>query len=408
IMADGNNALVSPVGAVWKYIRTNWPSIGLYSADGSHPSQTGSYAAACCFYSIIFEKDPTLLTYNYTLNQVDADSIKMATKRIVFDSLANWNVGNYDPIANFTTTTNGLSASFTDTSTVAVTYEWDFGDSTTSSVPNPNHIYSGDGNYNVCLVISDNCGNTDTTCAIVSIGCANPGSQFFYVDSNLQVNFTNTSTDYDSTLWNFGNGITDTSENQSIIFDTTGSYTICLITYNSCGSDTSCETITLSCPLPVANFSQTTNNLELSLIDNTINADSVLWNFGDGTTTSNSPITHIYNTAGSYVITLIAYNGCGTDTMETLITLIDGTGIQEKEPCEIELVNDQNVIQLKPNNSCIANDYFIEIYDLSGRLIKMGKINLSTEININNFNSGVYIYQISSAENTQSGKLIIK
>ena len=55
-MANTNNAFVSPVGAVWRHIRNNYPGIELYNADESHPSIAGSYAAACTFYSIIFRK----------------------------------------------------------------------------------------------------------------------------------------------------------------------------------------------------------------------------------------------------------------------------------------------------------------------------------------------------------------
>ena len=46
MMADSNDAIVSPVGAVWNFIRQNYPLIELYQADESHPSVAGSYAAA--------------------------------------------------------------------------------------------------------------------------------------------------------------------------------------------------------------------------------------------------------------------------------------------------------------------------------------------------------------------------
>lgn len=37
IMAEDNDALVAPVGRVWRHIRENYPQIQLYSGDGSHP-----------------------------------------------------------------------------------------------------------------------------------------------------------------------------------------------------------------------------------------------------------------------------------------------------------------------------------------------------------------------------------
>jgi gliding motility-associated-like protein len=95
-MAEANHAIVSPVGAVWRYIRENYPSINLYDPDGSHPSEAGSYAAACCFYTTIFRKDPTQITYNFTLNSSDANIIKAAAKSVVFDNLLTWHIGEYE------------------------------------------------------------------------------------------------------------------------------------------------------------------------------------------------------------------------------------------------------------------------------------------------------------------------
>ena len=79
-MAQQNNAELAPVGAVWRYLRTNHPSIGLYSSDSSHPSLAGSYAAACAFYAVIYKKDPTSITWNSTLTEAQATTIKLATK----------------------------------------------------------------------------------------------------------------------------------------------------------------------------------------------------------------------------------------------------------------------------------------------------------------------------------------
>lgn len=97
-LADTLNAVVSPVGEVWKYIRQNYPSIELYQSDESHPSVAGTYATASCFYSSIFRKDPTSCTFNSTLSQTDAANIKATTKTIVFDNLLNWHIGEYDSL----------------------------------------------------------------------------------------------------------------------------------------------------------------------------------------------------------------------------------------------------------------------------------------------------------------------
>lgn len=96
--ADSIKAAVTPVGAVWRYLRRIHPTIELFQADESHPSQAGSYAAACAFYTTIFRSDPTLITYNSSLSVTDATNIRKAVKTVVYDSLQKWNVGVYDTL----------------------------------------------------------------------------------------------------------------------------------------------------------------------------------------------------------------------------------------------------------------------------------------------------------------------
>ena len=44
-------ASVAPVGLAWARVRKERPDLGLYQSDGSHPSELGSYLAACVIYS---------------------------------------------------------------------------------------------------------------------------------------------------------------------------------------------------------------------------------------------------------------------------------------------------------------------------------------------------------------------
>ncbi|HOW08547.1 MAG TPA: hypothetical protein PLX08_01975 [Bacteroidales bacterium] len=90
MMARNYHGVVSPVGAVWRYLRQNYPAIELYDADGSHPSQAGSYAGACCFYTAVFRKDPSLITYNYTLSSSTAAIIRNAVREVVYNHLPTW------------------------------------------------------------------------------------------------------------------------------------------------------------------------------------------------------------------------------------------------------------------------------------------------------------------------------
>ena len=57
-MAEMNNSLLAPVGIAWKNIRATYPTINLYSSDGSHPSKNGTYLSACVFYTLLFNETP--------------------------------------------------------------------------------------------------------------------------------------------------------------------------------------------------------------------------------------------------------------------------------------------------------------------------------------------------------------
>lgn len=163
LMADQNNAICAPVGAVWHYVRDSFPGINLYSSDGSHPSFAGSYLAACTFYSSIFRKSPVGLNYYGSLSVSDALHLQSAAGKVVLDSLENWMIAAYDIQASFGHVVFGDSVQFTNTSAYAASYWWDFGDSTQSStVQNPNHVYANNGSYTVTLMVEDYCGQRDT------------------------------------------------------------------------------------------------------------------------------------------------------------------------------------------------------------------------------------------------------
>jgi hypothetical protein len=161
-MANDNNAIISPVGAVWRHIRNNYPNIELYNADESHPSLEGSYAAACTFYSILFRKNPSQISFISTLDSTDASNIRNAAKLVVYDSLNFWNVGNYDMNVNFTYTYGSSTGIILlNQSTNYDSVRWDFGDGNQSTAGSPIHVYQQGGTYTITLV-GYRCNETDT------------------------------------------------------------------------------------------------------------------------------------------------------------------------------------------------------------------------------------------------------
>lgn len=155
-MAQINKTEVSPVGATWKFIRQNHPTIELYNADESHPSLAGSYAAACSFFASVFKKDPATVTYNGGLPAATAAIIRQAAKTVVFDSLANWYFPDAPPKAAFgyRATGGNNSIQMINQSLRADTRFWHFGDGDTSTQVSPTHTYAADGTYTITLTVS--------------------------------------------------------------------------------------------------------------------------------------------------------------------------------------------------------------------------------------------------------------
>ncbi|MFD0724958.1 proprotein convertase P-domain-containing protein [Lysobacter brunescens] len=87
--------------------------------------------------------------------------------------------GNAAPVANFTTVTSGLSATFADTSSDSdgsiASRVWEFGDGTTSTMANPTKTYGAANTYSVRLTVTDNGGLTGSkTSAVTVSGGSNP------------------------------------------------------------------------------------------------------------------------------------------------------------------------------------------------------------------------------------------
>ncbi len=159
-LAQDNKGVVSPVGRVWRTIRQQYPLMELYDTDESHPSYLGSMAAAYTFYTMIFKKDPTLITFNGSLSSTDATILKSIVKQIVYDQLDSWSYLEDTTKVDFNyTITDSSTVEFKNISSKADEISWDFGDGNTSNDENPTHPYTEIGEFIVTLKITK-CGET--------------------------------------------------------------------------------------------------------------------------------------------------------------------------------------------------------------------------------------------------------
>jgi len=139
---------------------------------------------------------------------------------------------------------NGPSC-FTDMSTSnngsIISWAWDFGDSSNSTIQNPCHIYQNPGTYNVCLTVQNTNGNTNMVCHSVNVFPL-PFANFSFSISGNVVTFINLSTGASNWLWDFYPGNPVYTDSSIIVTYPPGAYSACLIVETQFGcADTTCH-----------------------------------------------------------------------------------------------------------------------------------------------------------------------
>lgn len=78
---------------------------------------------------------------------------------------------------------------------------------------------------------------------------------------------------------------------------------------------------------PVAGFNTSTSDLQVTFASTSTDADSLYWDFDDGTNSSGDPVIHTFPAAGTYYVCLTAFNEAGQDTYCDSITVTVDTVI---------------------------------------------------------------------------------
>ncbi|MEP7167881.1 MAG: PKD domain-containing protein [Bacteroidota bacterium] len=213
-----------------------------------------------------------------------------------------------------------LPVDFNNQTNGATSWQWNFGDGGTSNIQNPSHTYTDTGTYSITLIVSIAAGCVDTVLFSDYITVTAPFVDFtsptVAVCAPSLVSFTDLSLNTVSYLWNFGDGITSTSQNPSHIYNIPGNYTISLTAWDSTGcSETKVKTDFIHVPGTYAYFTLASQSNCLHTLvqfnDSSINATSWTWNFGDGYTSDQENPTHLYQDTGSYIVSLITSDSLG-------------------------------------------------------------------------------------------------
>lgn len=208
-------------------------------------------------------------------------------------------------------------------------YFWDFGDGSTSTDPTPTHIFN-EGTYNVKLIIVTANGCTDTVIVNNAIKAGNRPHSAFNANpldacARIPVNFYDTTAaPVDRWLWDFGDGSNSTLQNPLHNYTDTGYFHVSLIVWNNGCPDTLVKNNYVHINPPIASFdvaSDCNSPMIRTFTDHSIGADTWLWNFGDGTTSTEINPVHTFTSGGTYTVTLTVTNlqsGCDFETSQTV------------------------------------------------------------------------------------------
>ena len=242
------------------------------------------------------------------------------------------------PVANFSASpTSGappLNVSFTDSSTQSPTaWYWDFGDGNTSTVQSPSHTYSSSGQYIVSLTASNASGQTTALKDNYITANAAPAANFIYdrvkgvlaqePNGDCVAYFRDRSTNTPTAWsWNFGDGGTDTTQNPTHTYTTSGVFTVSLKATNASGNNTCTMTNLVNIMALKADFTADnvfgTAPLTVNFTDESSgspNPTAWSWTFGDGGTSTAQNPSHTYTSTGYDTVALTAYNSGGSNTM---------------------------------------------------------------------------------------------
>ncbi len=230
-----------------------------------------------------------------------------------------------------------LTVNFTNTSTLATNYFWDFGDGTTSTAQHPSHTFNAIGQYHVMLIVSDATGCVDTLLHPTAVNVSAATVNYTVPPSILgcaphPVNFSDAS-GAASFLWDFGDGTTSTDPNPYHVYSVPGTYTVALTTWMPNGG---CEQHIPNFQTFVVDgadpgFTYTVSPCppyEVFFTDTSLNTSGWQWSFGDGGTSNAQHPSHLYPGPGTYNVTLVATtpNGCNTTLQANNSVVITGLG----------------------------------------------------------------------------------
>lgn len=208
----------------------------------------------------------------------------------------------------------------TNVSKSATRYYWNYGDGTVwmGTTP-PEHQYAQPGSYTITLITDPGSRCSDTLKSLINIpDILQPQASIITRPCDVNVTFNTNLPDSIPVVWELGDGNVLKNHRFTYTYTRPDTYQVRLITYPNLPCSTEWRNSFIILDKKKADF--THSRLVCSIRNVTFNcqtnADSVIWDFGDGQTSNDLHPVHLYVTEGDFTVRLITNpNTACADTM---------------------------------------------------------------------------------------------
>lgn len=142
----------------------------------------------------------------------------------------------------------------------------------------------------------------------------------------------------------------------------------------------------------VASFSFVQDEYKVSFTNQSVNAKTYLWDFGDGTGSQEVNPTHEYAQSGIYTVSLTAFSPCGQTKTLAMVVILTGNAEQTGNNWSVFPNPVFNTLELS-NLSGLTPGKF-SVFDQKGNKILGGHFNGKNTLDVSNIPAGVYVLNL--------------
>jgi PKD repeat protein len=158
--------------------------------------------------------------------------------------------------------------------------------------------------------------------------------------------------------------------------------------------------------MPYASFTTSIANKTISITNNSSQALSTTYSFGDGQTIANNAanVQYTYANNGNYIVVQTVTNACGkTDSATKIITINSTLALANIITQQVQVVKTNTAITF----SNLPNNAVVQLYSMDGKLLYTQlATNQTAQFNLPAYNYSLLLYKIISADKSSvSGKI---